>query len=88
MQKLNRVYDDVERRCLEAERPRPKEVYDQLTKSSDIAQYFLSPTQNMAATAMMLHSIPEPGEPEAKTMYRNLRNLMERDAVQEAETIR
>jgi hypothetical protein len=31
----------------------------------------------MAAIAMMLLSIPEPDEPKAKAMYRNLRNLVE-----------
>jgi tRNA C32,U32 (ribose-2'-O)-methylase TrmJ len=34
---------------------------------------------------MMLRSIPEPDEPKAKMMYRNLRNLVERAAVQQAE---
>jgi hypothetical protein len=38
----------------------------------------------MAATAMMLRSIPEPDEPETRAMYRNLRNLVERVAVQQA----
>jgi hypothetical protein len=38
----------------------------------------------MAATTMMLRSIPEPDEPEARVMYRNLRNLVEKAAVQQA----
>jgi hypothetical protein len=74
VQKLDRVYDDVERRCLEAERPRPKKVCDQLTESNDDAHYFLNPIQNMATMAMMLRSILEPSEPEANTMYQNLRS--------------
>lgn len=39
----------------------------------------------MVVAAMMLGSILEPDEPEAKVMYRNLRNLVERAAVQQAE---
>jgi hypothetical protein len=54
-------------------------------KSSDGAQYFLNPGQNMATTAMMLRSIHEPGEPEAKAMYQNLCNLVERVVVQQAD---
>lgn len=39
----------------------------------------------MVAAVVMLRSIPEPDEPEAKTMYRNLCNLVERVAVKQAE---
>lgn len=85
MQKIDRAYEDIERRCLEAERSWPRKVHDLLTESSDGTQYFLSPGQNMAAVAMMLRSIPEPYEPEAKVMYRNLHNLVERAIVQQAE---
>jgi hypothetical protein len=60
-------------------------IYDQLTKSSDGAQYFLNPRQNMAAATMMHRSIPEPDELEVKEMYRNLRNLVEKVAVQQTE---
>jgi hypothetical protein len=38
----------------------------------------------MVAIAMMLRSIPKPNEPEAKAMYRNLRNLAKRAVVQQA----
>jgi hypothetical protein len=39
----------------------------------------------MVAATMMLWSIPEPDEPEARVMYRNLRNLVEKAAVQQGE---
>jgi Fe2+ or Zn2+ uptake regulation protein len=39
----------------------------------------------MAATAMIHRSILESGMPEAKTMYRNLHNFVERAAVQQVE---
>jgi hypothetical protein len=42
----------------------------------------------MAATAMMLRSIPELGKLEAKTMYRNLHNFMEIAIVQQAKVDR
>jgi hypothetical protein len=54
VQNLNRVYGDVERRRLEAKRPRPRKVCDQLVESSDATKYFINPAQNMAAVAMML----------------------------------
>lgn len=82
MQKLNCVYDDVERRHLEAERPWPKKVCDQLTESNDDAHYFLNPMQNMATMAMMLRSILESSELEANMMYQNLHDLMERATIQ------
>jgi hypothetical protein len=85
MQKIDYTYEGVERRHLEAERPWPRKVHDLLTESSDGVKYFLSPEQNMVAAAMMLPSIPEPDEPEAKVMYQNLRNLVERTAVLQVE---
>jgi hypothetical protein len=39
----------------------------------------------MTAAAMMLRSIPEPNEPEARAMYRNLCNLVENVVMQQAE---
>lgn len=39
----------------------------------------------MVVATMMLRSIPEPDKPEARMMYRNLCNLVERDIVQQAE---
>lgn len=60
-------------------------MHDLLIESSDGVKYFLSPEQNMVAAAMMLPSIPEPDEPEAKVMYQNLRNLVERTAVLQVE---
>jgi hypothetical protein len=56
--------------------------YDQLAESSNGAQYFLNPGQNLVAAAMMLWSILEPDKPEARAMYRNLRNLVEKAMVQ------
>lgn len=44
-----------------------------------------NPTQNMSAAAMMFQSIPEPGESEAKVMYENLHNFVERAVVEQAE---
>ena len=38
----------------------------------------------MVAAAMMLGSILEPDEPEAKVMYRNLRKFMEKSTIQQA----
>lgn len=67
---------------LEAERPRPRKVCDQLTESSDDTQYFLNPTQNMATAALMLRSILESDKLKAKTMYQNLCNIVERATVQ------
>ena len=64
---------------------RVMKVYNQLIKSNDGAQYFLNPGHNMAVTTMMLWSIPKPDEPQGREMYRNLRNLVERDAIQQAE---
>lgn len=84
VQKLNRVYNDIKRRCLEAERPQVREVCDQLIESSDGAQYFINPGQNMATSVMMLWSIPEPDELEAMAMYWNLRNLVEKATMQQA----
>jgi hypothetical protein len=84
VQKLDHIYDDVEWRHLEAKRPRPRKVSEQLAESIDDTKYFLNPAQNMVV-AMMLRSILELGEPEAKTMYMNLRNLVERAVVQQAE---
>jgi hypothetical protein len=69
VQKLDCIYGDVERRHLKSERPWTRKVSDQLTESSNDAQYFLNPGQNMAATAMMLWSILELNEPEARAMY-------------------
>jgi hypothetical protein len=54
------------------------------TKSSDGTQYFLNPEQNMVTTAMMLHSIPEPYEPEVRVMYQILRNLVEKVTIEQA----
>lgn len=76
IQKLDRIYNDVERRSLKAKRPRPRKVCDQLAKCSDSAQHFLNPT-----AALMLRSIPETGALEAKVMYQNLRNFVDRAAV-------
>jgi tRNA C32,U32 (ribose-2'-O)-methylase TrmJ len=42
----------------------------------------------MATTAMMVRSIHEPDEPKAKAVYQNLRNLVERAAVQQDEVDR
>jgi hypothetical protein len=39
----------------------------------------------MAATAMMLWSILEPDAPEARAMYRNLQNLVDKATVQQVE---
>jgi hypothetical protein len=59
-----------------------RKVCDQLAKSSDGAQYFLNPGQNMAAVARMLWSILEIDEPKARVMYRNLHNLVEKAVTQ------
>jgi hypothetical protein len=69
MQKIDYAYEDVERRSLEAERPWTRNIHNLLAESNDVVQYFLSPRQNMAATAMMLRSITKLDEPEAKAMY-------------------
>jgi hypothetical protein len=39
----------------------------------------------MATATMVLRSIPKSDEPEAKAMYRNLRNLVERATMQQVE---
>jgi hypothetical protein len=54
VQKLDRVYGDIVRRRLEAKRSWVRKVGDKLAESSDGAQYFLNPRQNMAVAAMML----------------------------------
>lgn len=54
VQKLDRVYGDIVRRRLEAKRSWVRKVGDKLAKSSDGAQYFLNPRQNMVVAAMML----------------------------------
>jgi hypothetical protein len=38
-------------------------------------------SSTLVATTMMLQSIPEPNELEAKAIYRNLRNLVEKATV-------
>jgi hypothetical protein len=63
------VYDDIEQKCLEAEKPWARKVYDLLVESSDEAQYFLNRRQNMVAIAMMIRSILEPDELKAKVIY-------------------
>jgi hypothetical protein len=60
-------------------------VCDQLADSHDGAQYFLNLGQNMVAVAMTLCSILEPNEPEARVMYRNLCEWVEKGAVQQVE---
>lgn len=39
----------------------------------------------MVTIAMMLQSIPKPDEPEARVMYQNICNLVEKVAVQQVE---
>jgi hypothetical protein len=77
VRKLGRIYGDIEKKRLEAERSQAKRFYGQLAESSDGAQYFLNIGQNMAAAAMMLQSIPKPDGPEVRVMYRNLSNIVE-----------
>jgi hypothetical protein len=80
--------ENIEQICLKAKRRRARKICDQVTESSNGARYFLIPVQNMVAATKMLRSILEPDEPEAKEMYWNLRNLVERVTVQQAKVDR
>jgi len=42
--------------------------------------------QNIAATAILLHGLPEPDDPQEQAIHRNLRALVETAAVQQAES--
>ena len=55
--------------------------HDIMDEGNDPPQ-FARASQNIAAVAMLLHSVPEPVDPQERAVYRNLWALVEATAVQ------
>jgi hypothetical protein len=47
---------------------------------------FARAKQNIAAAAMLLCNLPEPADPQQQELHRNIRTLVKRAAVQQAES--
>jgi hypothetical protein len=45
VERLDRVYDNIEKRRLKTERPQARNICDQIAESSNDMQYFVKPGQ-------------------------------------------
>ena len=59
--------------------------HDIMNEGNDLPQ-FARASQNIAATTMLLHGVPELVDPQERAVYRNLWVLVEAAAVQQAES--
>ena len=63
-----------------------RDVNRRIIEDNKVLPYFTRVSQNIAAAVALLRGLPKPATPEDRRAYREIRMLLERAAVQQAES--